>query len=108
MEARGAPLNDPGVRFALDNILDGLKDDSALVWQALDTDSGRIEWIMGRKTKIENGTVTVLPCAILVGRPDLLVKRYAPAVSPGHFDYSKIPGRAIITPDQFQSGDGRR
>lgn len=108
MESRGAPLNDHGVRFALDNILDGLKDDSMLVWQALDTDSGRVEWIMGRKTGIENGVVTVLPCALLLGRPDLTVKRYAPALSPGHFDYSKISGRAIIAPGQFQSGDGRR
>jgi hypothetical protein len=85
-----------------------LKDDSLLVWQALDTESGRIEWIIGRKTKIENSTVNVLPCAILVGDSTRCVQRYAPALSPGHFDYRQIPGRMIITPQEFQSGVGRR
>jgi hypothetical protein len=108
MEARGAPLNDHHARFALDNLLDGVKTDSLLVWQAFDTLDHRIVWIVGRKVKTTNETVSVLPLAILEPDSGAMVKRYAPALAPGQFDYSQIPKGVIITPNNFQSGVERR
>lgn len=108
MEARGAPLDNPQVRFALDNLLDGVKTDSLLVWQAFDTHEHKIVWIMGRKIKATDETVSVLPLAILEPESGLMVKRYAPALAPGRFDYSQIPRGLIVTPNNFQSGAERR
>jgi hypothetical protein len=100
MEARGAPLNDAQVRFALDNLLEGLKTDSLLVWQAFDTLEHRVVWIVGRKIKVTEVTVSVLPMAILEPDSSALVKRYAPALTPDKFDYSKVE----LTSNDFQSG----
>jgi hypothetical protein len=104
MESRGGPLNDHQVRFTLDNLLDGVKTDSLLVWQAFDTFEHRVVWIVGRKTKITGDSVSVLPLAILEPDSGAMVKRYAPAIRPGQYDYSQIPKSVIITPKDFQPG----
>jgi hypothetical protein len=105
MESRGSPLNDHQARFALDNLLDGVKTDSLLVWQAFDTHEHKVVWIVGRKVKVTSENVSVLPLAILEPDSGVMVKRYAPALSPGRFDYSQIPQGLIITPsNNFQSG----
>lgn len=97
MEARGAPLDDSRTRFALDHLLDGVKTDSLLVWQAFDTVEHRVVWLVGRKTQTTTETVSVLPLAVLEPDSGAMIKRYAPALAPGKFDYSRI-GADLVTP----------
>ena len=79
-------------RFMFDNVTDGIKDQSLLMWQALDTDTGKVVWIIGRRVKDK-----VLPLALLLENSGETVKRYAPATGPGEYDFSLIP-KLIIRP----------
>jgi hypothetical protein len=91
------PFNDPGARFSLDNLRDGFKDDSLLIWHALDTKEDKSVWVLGRKMKGQ--TLQVIPCAILFSTGREAVERYAPAKPGGGWDTRQIPGkRLIITP----------
>jgi len=93
------PFEDPGTRFALDNIRDGMKDESMVLWEAHDTKEDKVIWMLGRKLPPENGEIRVLPCAILIGDSFACTKRYAPAHPNGGWDYSQIEGGTkIITP----------
>ena len=94
MERLGhSPFDEPGTRFALDNIRDGVKDDSMIVWEAHDTKEDKAVWVLGRKIPPPDGKegLSVLPCAILLGDSMAAVKRYAPAFRDG-WDYSRIEG----------------
>jgi hypothetical protein len=86
MENLGPPLVDPDVRFMLDNIVDGIKDDTILLWQALDTHTDKIVWVIGRKISAS----AVLPCALLQPKSLETVARYAPAKPGGGWDYTMI------------------
>lgn len=82
----------PGVRFALDNIIDGARDDSLIVWEALDTETSEPVWVLSRKIKeTPDGGTQVLPCAILLDSTLELATRYAPAKLGGGWDSSRIP-----------------
>ena len=91
------PFNDPGSRFALDNLIDGLKDDSLVIWEALDTGNSEPVWIIGRKVKeLADSSLNVLPCAMLLGNSLAAIGRYAPARPGGGWDYSKIAHRSRV------------
>jgi hypothetical protein len=99
MERLGiSPFDDPGTRFALDNIRDGLKDDSLLVWEAHDTLEDKAVWILGRKIPSASNPakIEVLPCARLFSDSLEVVRRYAPAGPDGRWDYSQV-AKKIIT-----------
>jgi len=70
----------------LDNLIDGVKDESVLLWQALDTHTHEIVWVVGRK--IKEGSV--LPLALLQPSSQATVERYAPAKPGGGWDYRMI------------------
>jgi hypothetical protein len=94
-----SPFNDPGLRFALDNLLDGFKDESLVIWEAHDTRTGAGVWIIGRKVTLDGG-LRVLPCAVLLPSGKEAVERYAPALLKGGWDYSQVEsGKRIILPD---------
>jgi hypothetical protein len=102
MERLGySPFDDPGTRFALDNIRDGIKDDSVVVWEAHDTFEDKAVWILGRKihSSADPSRIDVLPCALLLGDSLKVVRRYAPAGPDGRWDYSQVEGggKKIIT-----------
>lgn len=94
------PLMDPRIQFTLDNLIDGVKTESIICWQALDTHTGGIVLIIGRHIE-EN---KVLPLAIL--QPDSMatVKRYAPSKPGGGWEMSQIEGSKIILPKQSSNG----
>jgi len=81
---------DHGTRFLFDNILDGVRDGTCLMWQAWDAEESRKVWILGRKVPPDK----VLPIAVLLN-PANAVKRYAPAKGPDDFDWSQITSRII-------------
>jgi hypothetical protein len=80
------PLMDHNVRFYFDNIVDGSKDKTLLLWEALDTQTDEKVWIIGRRLP-EN---KVLPLAILKPNSPSVVKRYAPANGDGTWNYEQI------------------
>jgi hypothetical protein len=86
VEKIGAPPLDAASRFAFDNLTESVKDRSILMWYALDTQTGRPCWVIGRR--INEGQV--LPLGVLEPDSEVLVKRYAPATVTG-WDYSQIP-----------------
>lgn len=94
MEKIGNPPLDAASRFAFDNLTQGVLDHSLLMWYALDTHSGQRVWVIGRRINPDK----VLPLAILEPNSELIVKRYAPAVSGMGWDYSQVE-TAIIKPN---------
>jgi hypothetical protein len=83
---------DHKTRFLFDNIIDGVRDSSMLMWQAWDTVENKEVWILGRKVSPEK----VMPVAILVESPAVAVKRYAPARGPGKdYDYSQVDSKIV-------------
>ena len=92
MENIGPPLQDPQVRFMLDNLIDGVKDQSVLLWQALDTHTHEVVWVIGRQ--IKEGSV--LPLALLQPSSQATVERYAPAKPGGGWDYRMIQNNSPI------------
>ena len=89
-------FNEPGARFALDNILDGARDNTLLVWQAHDTKTDDDVWVLGRKVRAEGGRVDVLPVAIVIEDSLACVRRYAPANQGGGWDYSQVQQKKIL------------
>jgi hypothetical protein len=99
MERLGySPFDDPGTRFALDNIRDGIKDDSLLVWEAHDTLENKVVWILGRKIRssLDPSRSDVFPCALLFCDSLKVVRRYAPAGPDGKWDYSQVEGAVKV------------
>lgn len=86
MHSLGPPLIDPQARLTLDHLLDGVKTESLLLWQVLDTHTGRPEWVLGRRIS----ETDVLPVALLLLDSGEVVKRYAPAKGGGGWDMSQI------------------
>lgn len=79
-------------RFAFDNIIDGVRDSTLLMWQAWDSQENREVWIIGRKVKEDK----VMPVAVLLDNSVAAVKRYAPARGPGKdYDFSQVERRII-------------
>lgn len=90
-ERYAAPLMDPEIRFIMDNVQDGIKDGSVLLWQAHDTQEDEIVWVIGRKIN----ETSVMPLAMLVKSSEA-VRRYAPAKAEGGWDYSQIRDKERI------------
>lgn len=110
METLGR-FDSPGARFALDNILDGAKDDTLLVWRALDVRCPpEMVWILGRKVPPrQERELQALPCALLVGDSLACIARFAPAMPDGTFDYSRTGaggngGAGLVLPKNFSQG----
>lgn len=90
-------FNNPAARFAFDNIRDGFKDDSLVIWEAYDTVADKSGWILGRKIILE-GEARILPCALLLGSQEAIT-RYAPALGSGGWDFTQVAqGKRIIVP----------
>lgn len=87
----GSSALDHGSRFAWDNIIDGVRDESLILWPALDTVEMREVWIVGRRVKDR-----CLPVAVLLSSSPLAVKRYAPATGPGEYDTGQIDQKSRI------------
>lgn len=73
------------IRFAIDNIKDGIKDETIVAWPALDTKEERPVWLVGRKVS-EN---KVMPLALLLDSEEA-VKRFAPEMKDGEYDFTQI------------------
>lgn len=71
-------------RFLIDNIRDGVKDESLLTWPAWDSQKEKEVWLVGRKVGEK-----VLPLAVLLSDLPAAVKRYAPKTEDG-YDFSQI------------------
>jgi hypothetical protein len=79
-------------RFLFDNIIDGVRDGTLLMWQAWDTTENREVWVLGRKVPPDK----VVPVATLVESSVAAVKRYAPARGPGkEYDFSQVDSKII-------------
>jgi hypothetical protein len=76
---------DAGTRWAFDHLVDGVKDRTLLIWYALDTQTNRPAWIIGRKIN----ETQVLPLAILEPESMRIVKRFAPAIPGTGWDFSQ-------------------
>ena len=77
-------------RFAFDNIIDGVRDSTLLLWEAWDNQESRQVWVIGRKVQDK-----VLPVGVLLESSVDAVKRYAPAIGPKDYDFSQIERRII-------------
>jgi hypothetical protein len=80
------PLQDPQMRFMFDNLIDAVKDQTLLLWEALDTQTQDRVWILGRKIS----ETQVMPLGQLLPDSTKTVQRYAPALLDGTWDYSMI------------------
>lgn len=86
MQSLGPPLIDPQVRLMLDHLIDGVKTESLILWQSLDTHTGKTAWVLGRKISDK----AVLPVGILSLNSEEFVKRYAPVKPDGSFEMGQI------------------
>lgn len=85
------PLQDPQIRFIFDNLVDSVKDQTLLLWEALDTRTQGRVWILGRRI----GENSVMPLGQLLPDTRDTVQRFAPAAKDGGWDMSQIPGHII-------------
>jgi hypothetical protein len=86
MEKIGKDSLDPPVRFILDSLVEGIKDNTLIVWRALDTHTGLPVWILGRRIN----QTQVLPIGYVEPDSGVLVNRFAPAMPDGSWDFSQI------------------
>lgn len=86
------PMQDPQIRFIFDHLVDSVKDQSMLLWEALDTHTKERVWIIGRRVS----ETKVMPLAKLLPDTRETVSRYAPSLMDGTWDMSQITG--IIKP----------
>lgn len=80
------PLEDPQIRFMFDNLIDSVKDQTLLLWEALDTHTNDKVWMLGRNL----GQGRVLPMGRLMPDTNQTVKRFAPANMDGTWDMTQI------------------
>jgi hypothetical protein len=73
------------MRFIFDNITDGVRDESILMFKAFDIRENQEVWILGRKV----GEDKVMPVALLLDSMDA-VKRYAPNTGKDNYDFSQV------------------
>jgi hypothetical protein len=79
-------------KFVYDNVIDGARDNSLIMWPALDVATSQEVFILGRRVKEDK----VLPVAILICDSLAAVKRYAPRKGLREdYDFSMIESRII-------------
>jgi hypothetical protein len=90
------PLQDPKIRYLFDHLVDSIKDQSLILWEALDTHTQEKVWMLGRNL----GEGKVLPMGQLLPDSTRTVQRFAPSNLDGTWDFSQIkdPNAKIITP----------
>jgi len=80
----------PWAKFAIDNVRDGINDQSLIMWPAWDCKEGKEVWVVGRKVEDK-----VMPLAVMV-ESMLAVRRYAPRKSEKtEYDFTQVESKII-------------
>lgn len=87
------PLQDPQIRYIFDHLVDSVKDQTLILWEALDTKTDQTVWILGRNL----GAKGVMPLGLLLPDTNASVSRFAPADTHGGWHMDLI-GKKIVTP----------
>jgi hypothetical protein len=86
------PLQDPQIRFIFDHLVDATRDNSLILWEALDTKTNERVWILGRSLGENKG---VMPLGQLLPDTQATVARFAPSDMAGGWHMDLIGGRIV-------------